>query len=375
MSARARPAPGAGPDRGGDFSLLALAPMVLRARGFRLYTGGAAESAGAGEAADCAAGGGGGSEKDGAAGSGGGNAGDGAADCAPPRSSGKAGAGRGRPRLVDLWQNGGAAALGHKPPLHLRELKNAASRGLFAPFPHFAEGRCLKALALIFPGRDFRLYAAPPPGLEALAASGSAALWRPFLDPQAPLAVPKSAPPILIPVVPGIQGWRSAKGPGGEKTALPLGFCALAIARPAGGKGPSGEPLSGAGAPGADGSAAAALPPGDFLPPALLAVAARGIHDTIAAAPARSKPPFRRAARALAAIPPKAALFRLQGPYLFPRRPFSGEEWEALFRRFLKAGFLLPPAPFQPAILPGELSPGEEAKLANLLAECAWPLD
>ena len=90
-----------------EFSLLREIPAVLRARDFRLYTDG-----------------------------------------------GK--------RLVDLWQNGGAAILGHTPPSLLRELKNTASRGLYAPFPHFLEGRFLKALSSIFPGRDFRLYAALP---------------------------------------------------------------------------------------------------------------------------------------------------------------------------------------------------------------------
>jgi hypothetical protein len=41
--------------------------------------------------------------------------------------------------------------------------------------------------------------------------------------------------------------------------------------------------------------------------------------------------------------------------------------YPALFRRFLDNGFLLPPSPSQPAILPGELSPGEAAKLTGLL--------
>jgi glutamate-1-semialdehyde aminotransferase len=39
-------------------------------------------------------------------------------------------------RLVDLWQYGGRAVLGHNPPGVLRELKNSAERGLFVPLPH-----------------------------------------------------------------------------------------------------------------------------------------------------------------------------------------------------------------------------------------------
>jgi len=282
----------------GDFSLLRLVPTILRARDFRLYI----------------------------------------------RTKEKT-------RLVDLWQNGGAAILGHTPPSMLRELKNTAGRGLYAPFPHFLETRYVKALAQIFPGRNVKLYASPPPGLEAMVADGSAELWRPFLDPKNPLAVSKDAPPVLIPVVPGIQSWRATENRLGEKLALPLGLCVLAVDKNA--------ELQAAGH--------APLPPNDFLSPVLLAVAARGIHDLIAS-PARAKPAFPRIAKALRSAQGSSG-WRLQGTYLFPKRPFSREAWAAMFRRFLEVGFLLPPASFQPAILPGELSPGEEAKLAGLLAD------
>ena len=234
-------------------------------------------------------------------------------------------------RFVDLWQNGGVAILGHTPPSLLRELKNTAGRGLYAPFPHFSEGHLHKALSRIFPGREFRLYAAPPPQMESLAAAGTAVLWRPFVDPAAPLVVQQDAPPVLIPVVPGIPLWR------GE---LPVGFCPLAIA------------------PGFE----AALPPSDFLPPVLLACAARGVYDLIAAAPQRARPSYPRIARAL-----KKSPWQRRGLYLTLWQNPSPEEWAALFSHFLESGFLLPPVPSQPAILPGILSPGEEAQLAELL--------
>ena len=266
-----------------EFSLLRLAPTVLRARDFRLYT-------------------------------------------------------KGGRRLVDLWQNGGAAILGHTPPSLLREIKNTASRGLYAPFPHFLEGRYRAALSRIFPGRDFRFYAAPPPQLHTLVGDNTAALWRPFLNPAAPLSVPENAPPVLIPIVPGIQGWRGG---------LPLGLCALAIKND---------------------FAISSLPPGDFLPPVLLAAAARGIYDLIAAAPERANPAYRRIDRALNNRQ-VSCRWQRQGLYLSLKQIPSDEEWAALFRRFLDNGFLLPPALSQPAILPGVLSPGEEAKLAELLAD------
>jgi hypothetical protein len=238
-------------------------------------------------------------------------------------------------RLVDLWQNNGAAVLGHTPPSLLRELKNTASRGLYAPFPHFLEARYSKALSRIFPNRTFRLYAAPPPELETLVANGSAALWRPFADSASPLGVPKD-PPVLIPVVPGIQTWRDG---------LPLGLCVLAI---------KGEADIG----------------GDFLPPVLLAAAARGIYDLISAAPTRAKG-YPRIAKALNSGNTHNSegqnYWQRNGIYLTPRQKPSQTEWAALFRRFLENGFLLPPLPSHPLILPGVLSPGEEAKLASCL--------
>jgi len=258
-----------------QLSLLRLVPEVLRAREFRLYT--------------------------------------------------KAG------RLVDLWQNNGAAVLGHTPPSLLKELKNTASRGLYAPFPHFMEARYHKALSRIFPNRTFRLYSAPPPELETLAAKGNAVLWRPFTNPASPLEVPED-PQVLIPVVPGIQTWRGG---------LPLGFCVLAI---------KGE---------------TDISPGDFLPPVPLAAAVRGVYDLISAAQARANQAYPRVAAALKNSPTK--FWRRGGIYLTPAQKPSQTEWAGLFRRFLENGFLLPPHPSQPLILPGVLSPGEETKLAFLL--------
>jgi hypothetical protein len=267
-----------------EFSLLRLVPTVLRARDFRLYASGGQ-------------------------------------------------------RLTDLWQNGGAAILGHTPPLMLRELKNYASRGLYAPHPHFLEARYHKVLSRIFPGRNFRLYAAPPDAVKVLVADGTAVLWRPFTDSAAPLAVaenardPRGGPSVLIPVVPGIQGWRGN---------LPLGLCVTAAAP--------------------DCEEAVSLPLGEFLPPVLLACAARGLYDLIAAAPERAKPAYPRITKVL-----KNSRWLRQGLYLTLRETPSHGEWAALFNRFLEGGFLLPPVPSQPAILPGILSPGEEAKLAALL--------
>jgi hypothetical protein len=221
---------------------------------------------------------------------------------------------------VDLWQNGGGAILGHKPPAVLRELKNSLDRGLLSPLPHPLERRLYKALGRLFPGRAFRVYAAPGTFGEP------AVLWRPFLDETAPLAAPENGPPALIPVLPG-QSWVQSR-PAPLILALDAGLEA---------------------------------PPSDLIPPALLAVLTRGVYDLIAAAPERTRPfPKIRAAPGQA--------WERRGIYLFRRETPEPAAWERLFRRFLAGGFLIPPDP-APLILPGALSPGEETRLAELLVE------
>jgi len=237
-------------------------------------------------------------------------------------------------RLVDLWLNGGEAVLGHTPPNILRELKNTASRGLYSPLPHFAEGRYLKALSIIFPNRSFRLYASPPQELSVLFNKGEAKLWRPFANSAAPFAVTENsqtATPILIPVLSGIQTWRGG---------LPLGLCVVVAETEA---------------------QLANLPQSDILSPILLATATRGIHD-ILAAPNRATLHLQRVDKVL-----KNNRWQRRGIYLeLKEKPKS---WETLFDKFLSAGFLLPPSPTFPLILPSELSDGEEAKLTAVLGE------
>jgi hypothetical protein len=232
-------------------------------------------------------------------------------------------------RIVDLWQYGGRALLGHTPPGLLRALKNSAERGLFAPFPHFAEERLRKALAALLPGRRFRFYSGGDSLDAALAAaaqlSGCAGeLWRPFLE--------QPSGPLFIPV-------------------LPFPF------------------------PGAPAVLALALEldtapelPAETVSPTALAAAARCVWDLIAASPGRGKPCFPKLDAVLSRDSAGSRNWRRQGIYLsYSAGPDSGNgNYPVLFRRFLDNGFLLPPSPSGPAILPGELSPGEEAKLAGL---------
>jgi hypothetical protein len=275
-------------------------------------------------------------------------------------------------RLTDLWQYGGHAILGHTPPAVLRELKNAASRSLFAPFPGCYEGRLIKALSRLFPGRLVRLYAdeaslrlalvragydaSAPFRDPAFPASGAVllppALWRPFLEdplPPSPAAGPQ----------PGEQMTGNRQARAGQEAAGNEGQTAEILVPLL--------PLPWTGVPRPliiDRSLEAAFPPSgqDLLSPVVLAAAARSVHDLIAVLPEQRGRKFPRVWKALAQSP-----WRRRGVYLTPD-PIPGEEaYAALFRCFLEKGFLLPPSPHCPLILPGELSPGEEAALANLI--------
>jgi hypothetical protein len=247
-------------------------------------------------------------------------------------------------RLVDLWQNNGAAILGHTYTGILRELKNAAERGLYAPLPHNQERRFLKALAALLPGMSFRLYRGdetllqalgttarfPDPALEAnMPPPPAAALWRPFLD-SAPLE-----DRLLIPALP--QPWPDAL----SVLALPQVPIKTALSPPL-------PPLS--------------PPDSQLIPPTILAAATRGIYGLIAAKAARGRPLYPRIEKAL-----DEKKWRRRGIYLGRDDAPDDEAYAVLFRLFLEQGFLLPPVRTQPLILPGELSPGEEAKLAALL--------
>jgi hypothetical protein len=252
-------------------------------------------------------------------------------------------------RLLDLWLEGGAAVLGHTPPAQLHELKNAAGRGLFSALPHPQEKRFAKALSLLFPGRLIRVYASPLPLINSLLTPGpddieKTGIWRPFFEKENPLAIPEYAPPVLIPVLPG-----QLRIPSGE-LGLPASAGSIPFVLAI-------DPVFAEAHP---------LPPSDLLSPTLLSIAVRGVYDLIAATPLRANLRYQKIDAALK----KTSFWHRKGIYLFPEPSalaLNPANWEKLFRRFLDGGFLIPPGLDFPIILPGLMSPGEEAKLADLL--------
>jgi len=241
-------------------------------------------------------------------------------------------------RLVDLWLAGGRAILGHKPPMVLGEMKNAAERGLFTSLPHPMERRFLKALGELFPGRAFRLYADTGALRQALkeTAEKKVSIWRPFTGS---LLINRSSDSIssdgrsddnqqetriLIPVLP----W-------------PLGPEALVL----------------------DKDMDDTFPAGEIIPPVLLAPATRALYDLLAVIKdgSRARRVYPKIEKAL-----KNSQWRRRLIYLTLEEETDREKYTALFKRFLEGGFLIPPSPEEPLILPASMSDGEEAKLAGL---------
>jgi hypothetical protein len=256
-------------------------------------------------------------------------------------------------RITDLWQIGGRAVLGHKPPQVIKEQKNTAERGLFAPFPHHSESRFLKALAQLFPlfknGKKncFRLYNSEKYLEKALHTAG-------FSSPE----------PILTPMFPGPKDnesqlllWRPFLGTEINRPllipVLPWAFSPIVLVLE--------ETLD------------ERFAPGDLLPPVILAAGARAIYDLIAIGDNGGRPEYYKIKKALA----KGKMWQRQGIYLYRKSSdhegdtVAHNDWPSLWKHFLEQGFLLPPSPKEPLILPGILSPGEEAKLAALLSHDA----
>jgi hypothetical protein len=227
-------------------------------------------------------------------------------------------------RLVDLWLYGGKALLGHKPPRVLQELKNSAERGLLSPFPHPPEKRFIKALTQLFANRSFRIYTDNSSLTHALDHAAQAdtppLIWRPFMKNAETL----STYPLIIPILP----W-------------PLAPQVLVL----------------------DNKLDAQFPSGDIIAPAILAATTRAVYDLLTS-PERGNPNYPKIEEALKT--PKHP-WKREGIYLTFNENIDMNSWEQLWKQFLEAGFLLPPTPKDPLILPGTLSPGEETKLAALV--------
>jgi len=284
-------------------------------------------------------------------------------------------------RLVDLWLAGGKAVLGHKPPRVLGELKNAAERGLFTPLPHPMERRFLKAMGELFPGKAFRLYANAGALRQALAELGisipdNGLLPDPAFTNGDSDGSTESGTDSNTHSKPDGKGVSSVGGDMGKKLSLWRPFVGL----PADGTLTDGTssssqkdaPVLVPFLPWPLGPEAlvlgkdmdASFPAGEIIPPVLLAPATRALYDLLAVIKDGSRVGrvYPKLEKAL-----KGGPWQRRGIYLTIEMEAGGEKYTGLFGRFLEGGFLIPPSPVEPLILPAAMSDGEEAKLAELL--------
>lgn len=263
-------------------------------------------------------------------------------------------------RLLDFWQAGGGAFLGHSPSGLGKALKADIDRGLIANLPGWGAERLRQALGALLPGWIFSLYAdlsraltavsritgAPPAGIDdpALALPGAGSdlvLWRPGIE---------AAPPsegYLLPILPGMHG----------TTAVLLGV-----------------PAAGDGAPGSGAPGYGPLGAGDSLPPIELTLLTRGAqaqHRALSQAP--PKPPANEIPlRSRGGDEALAPLWERRGAYLTPR--CAKGDYDAMFDTYLKNEFYIAPRYPGPSILPASCSPGEWARFLEVTQKIAKAL-
>jgi hypothetical protein len=235
-------------------------------------------------------------------------------------------------RILDLWQAGGEAVLGHRPDRAGAALKAALDRGLTAALPTAWQARLLAALASRFPAyRSFRLYATRERAFEAASrvlgtavtpdrvadpglgtdGAGQVGLWRPFLggDPAWPVVVPVL--PFTLGGSPSAACFRDELPEGAEPSDSVSAVAAIAALR------------------------------------GLAGLAAGRPHDPFGPRDLDGCPAWER-----------------RGPYLGPA--FAADAYPRVFRAFLAHGVLLSPRYPGPSILPGEASEGERRLVASL---------
>lgn len=258
-------------------------------------------------------------------------------------------------RLLDMWQDGGRAILGHRGADVTTALKRALDRGVTEAFPSVQEHRLEQALR--------RLLGAAEPFSVAVYASRE----RAYAAVSRGLGLAPGRLAVVDPATGGAAGTGSSAGTGGgapegAASADPprAGAPMVALWRPF----LPGDPWRAGPAAGTGGARASVLLP--VLPcgglvDAQVVIAARDAHIGLESdlLPEASLVALTVAADALvsAPAPPVVALpgFGVRGPYCVP----ADEGYDALFDRFLEAGIVLSPDPAVPSIVPGELSDGE----------------
>jgi len=232
-------------------------------------------------------------------------------------------------RLLDFYQDGGHAILGHRNPGIVLEIKSLLSRGQIAPYPSRHLPLAVKAVTELVPDVvEVRVYATPERALAAAAAHlkkplsqleiddpafpkssrRNLSLWRPFLEDESSeslLLIPVL--PISTPPAPAVLVFREKPR---EKT-----------------------------------------PPSEYCSPLSLAALRKAVFELIK----YQKAVDRSGWLEFDSLP----LWSRKGPYL--TLDIEEEKYASLFSDMLNNGILLSPRYPGPSIIPGEYSPGEAA--------------
>ena len=250
-------------------------------------------------------------------------------------------------RLLDLYLDGGAALLGHRPALLGRELKNVLGRGLTGNLPSVHGARLIRILRRLLPGHTwFGIAASADDAWRLLRGrvNGLPATLREVADPLCDCHWQEAAVAWWRPLCeqqPFGGGWLE-RGPAALLHRLPFRI----------GAGPVTVSTREPGEAGADCHAAG------NVSPLLLSGAAAALGRLARAAPQRLA--------AAAQWPPEQGAWRRNGIYVtgdYPRGRHA-----AVHAAFLDAGVLLNPDHAGPSVLPGIASPGEWQLLKRLFA-------
>ncbi|MFW5687990.1 MAG: hypothetical protein ACOC1U_00340 [Spirochaetota bacterium] len=249
-------------------------------------------------------------------------------------------------RLLDLWQAGGEAIVGHRGGGIVTAAKRVLDRGVLAPLPSSQQHRLEQAMRALLPAfDDYALLVFANRERAARALGGGIDGLTGVVDPVVEIAragdVPAAATGVVTETAVRARAvlWR----PGLDEVVQPDAYRRFAAIVPV---------LATGGMIGAhavlvrrDQSVGLTS---DLLPEPVLAMLTAGAHALVSFG-----------------TRPMVDLdgFATVGPY---RVPVSDEGYDARFRRFLEAGVVISPDPVVPSVVPAELSDGEADVLRSI---------
>lgn len=239
-------------------------------------------------------------------------------------------------QYVDLWLHDGKAVLGHTIPGYLRVLKSSISRGLLAPYPSVYQGRVAKLLRGLFPSHGCITFLPSDIAAQATlsavlggevsvvdpalgeSSSGNVLRWRPYANCSADFVESFDA---VIPVLPVVSEF----------------FPTIILTKKV-------------------------IDYGGTYPPSPLIL--DGFVKAIAALNREvGDPPI---SQSLLDTVDNLGWKRV-GPYV--QVPFSGDKYQLFEAHMVTSGFIVPPTPDSPLILPWNISTGFEKQLITLLEQ------